>query len=87
MKENVGIQDQCAAAYGGLVYIEADKESIRPRKFVTRKEYINYICENTLLGFDGKERFSGICSAKTKTSIKRKTNIPFFNFLPLINIS
>ena len=54
----MGIQDQCAAAFGGLLLIEADSESINPRKFISRKEYINYICDNMLLGFDGVERYS-----------------------------
>ena len=33
MKEKVGIQDQCAAAFGGIVLIDADKEGVRPRRF------------------------------------------------------
>ena len=34
VKEKVGIQDQCASAFGGLVIIEADKQNIKPRRFL-----------------------------------------------------
>ena len=85
MKEIVGIQDQCAAAFGGMVYIEADKQSIRPRKFVSRKEYLNYICENTLLGFDGNERFSGDSSIKIKKNIKERNKTSIMEELALLS--
>ena len=85
MKEAVGIQDQCAAAFGGLVYIEADSQSIRPRKFVTRKDYADYICENTLLGFDGVERFSGDSSIKVKKSIIEENKLELMKELAIIS--
>jgi len=69
MLEKVGFQDQCAAAFGGLVLIEADQESIRPRKFISSSEYVRYICTNLLLGFDGIERFSGDASDKISKKI------------------
>lgn len=70
MGECVGFQDQCAAAFGGLVYIEANKQSIMPRKFVSRSEYIKYISDNLLMGFDGIERFSSVASSKISQSIE-----------------
>ena len=41
--EIIGVQDQCASAFGGLVHIQADKEGIKPKRFLVRKEYQNYI--------------------------------------------
>ena len=49
MRERVGFQDQCAASFGGLVLIEADKQAIMPRRFVTRSEYVDYITDNLLM--------------------------------------
>lgn len=69
LKESVGIQDQCAAAFGGLVYIEADSSGISPRVFISTKEYINYFESHLLMGFDGVPRFSGKFSNKTISSI------------------
>ena len=31
--ETIGVQDQCASAFGGLVHITADKEGIKPKGF------------------------------------------------------
>ena len=42
MQENVGFQDQCAAAFGGLVLVEANEE-IRPRRFISNKDYVEYL--------------------------------------------
>ena len=39
LNEVVGIQDQCASAFGGLMLIEADKQSIRPRRFIINPDY------------------------------------------------
>lgn len=74
MGEMVGFQDQCAAAFGGLVIIEGDAEGIRPRKFISRKEYTEYICSSLLMGFDGIERFSNIASRKIDDFITKKNS-------------
>ncbi len=74
MKEKVGIQDQCAAAFGGLISIEADKEGIRPRRFIAKPEYLNYIQSSLLMGFDGIDRFSQKASSKFIKSIRQDTN-------------
>ena len=74
MSERVGFQDQCAAAFGGFVLIEADQRTIQPRKFITRSEYISYISENLLMGFDGIERYSSIASMKVSESLSRSDN-------------
>lgn len=73
MGEKVGFQDQCAAAFGGLVLVEADSTSIRPRRFISRSEYITYIESNLLMGFDGIERFSSVASSKVSNSILDET--------------
>ena len=69
LKESVGIQDQCAAAFGGLVYVEANSSGISPRVFITSNDYIEYFESHVLLGFDGLPRFSGDYSTKTVSSI------------------
>ena len=52
--EIIGVQDQCASAFGGLVHIYADKQGIRPRKFLV-KEYQEYIESSLLMGFGNKD--------------------------------
>ena len=49
--ETIGIQDQCASAFGGFVLINANKEGITPRRFLVRKEYQKYIESSLLMGF------------------------------------
>lgn len=73
MGEKVGCQDQCAAAFGGIVFVEADSTSIRPRRFISRSEYVNYIASNLLMGFDGVERFSSEASTRVSNSILDET--------------
>tara|TARA_Y100001968_G_scaffold333876_1_gene400432 strand:- start:6664 stop:7650 length:987 start_codon:yes stop_codon:yes gene_type:complete len=73
MKENVGFQDQCASSFGNLVLIEAGKQGIQPRKFISRLDYINYITSSLLLGFDGNERFSSVASAEITKRIRSNT--------------
>jgi len=72
MKEKVGFQDQCASAFGGIVLIDADLQAIQPRRFVSRPEYIVYITENLLMGFDGIERFSAVASKQFTSAIVNK---------------
>ena len=69
VKETVGIQDQCASAFGGLVFIEADKYKIRPRRFIANPEYIKYLEENLIMGFDGISRSSQIAAKNTVNSL------------------
>jgi D-glycero-alpha-D-manno-heptose-7-phosphate kinase len=73
MGEKVGFQDQCAAAFGSIVFVEADSTSIRPRRFVSRTEYIKYIASNLLMGFDGVQRFSSVASSRVSNSILDET--------------
>ena len=73
MGENVGIQDQCASAFGGFVMIEANKDELKPRTFIIDKEYRQYIRDNLIIGFDGIERYSGIASKKITEKIRSKS--------------
>jgi len=75
MGEKVGFQDQCASAYGGIVLIEADSTSIRPRRFISRPEYIAYIESNILMGFNGVERYSSVASSKVSDNILNNTKM------------
>ena len=70
LNEKVGFQDQCAAAFGGLVIIEANKQGINPRKFVSSQEYIKYIENNLLMGFDGVQRYSSVSSSQICKAIQ-----------------
>ena len=73
--EIIGIQDQCASAFGGLVHINADKEGIKPKRFLVRKEYQKYIESSLLMGFTGRQRFSSVASKKVNQAIKSERNL------------
>lgn len=81
MGEDVGFQDQCAAAFGGLIVIDADKGGIKPRSFITSKEYIHFIESSLLMGFDGDHRFSSVATKKIKKAICRPENEKYLNEL------
>lgn len=73
--EIIGIQDQCASAFGGLVHIHADKEGIKPKRFLVRKEYQKYIESSLLMGFTGRQRFSSVASKKVNQALKSERNL------------
>lgn len=59
LEENVGIQDQVLASYGGLNVIEMDPGSeYRVFPLVLPPEYKNALQDHVLLGFTGVTRFS-----------------------------
>jgi len=68
--ETIGVQDQCASAFGGLVHIQADKEGVKPKRFLVRKEYQSYIESSLLMGFTGRQRFSSVASKKVDNALK-----------------
>ena len=72
LNEVVGIQDQCASAFGGLILIEADKQSIRPRRFIINPDYLSYLQNNLVMGFDGISRNSQVAAKNVVTSISEK---------------
>ena len=84
-KETVGIQDQCASAFGGFVLIDANKEGVTPRRFLVRKDYQNYIESSLLMGFTGVQRFSHIGSKKINKSLQCTENFNKLNELQEIS--
>ena len=81
MQENVGFQDQCASAFGGLIIIEANGSKVSPRRFITTKEYENYISSSLLMGFDGIERNSQIFSSKINNNVSMEKNVDLMQSL------
>tara|TARA_Y100001970_G_scaffold288315_1_gene415265 strand:- start:358 stop:1344 length:987 start_codon:yes stop_codon:yes gene_type:complete len=79
--EVIGVQDQCAAAFGGFVHIQADKEGIKPRRFLVTKEYQKYIESNLLMGFTGIQRYSSVSSKKVKNALENESNYQRLNEL------
>ena len=83
--ETVGIQDQCASAFGGFVLINANKEGVSPRRFLVRKEYQQYIESSLLMGFTGIQRYSHLASEKVNHSLKEIENVEKLNELQEIS--
>ncbi|WP_413682195.1 hypothetical protein [Prochlorococcus sp. MIT 9123] len=85
LNEVVGIQDQCASAFGGLILIEADKQSIRPRRFIINPDYLSYLEDNLLMGFDGISRNSQVAAKNVVASISEEEKNDMF--LELANLN
>ena len=85
LNEVVGIQDQCASAFGGLILIEADKQSIRPRRFIVDPDYLNYLQDNLLMGFDGISRSSQVAAKNVVASISEQEKQDLFLELAHLN--
>ena len=83
--ETVGIQDQCASAFGGFVLINANKHGITPRRFLIRKEYQKFIESSMLIGFTGIQRNSNKASKKVDKSLKMEKNLQMLNELQEIS--
>ena len=84
-KETVGIQDQCASAFGGFVLVNANKEGIVPRRFLVRKEYQEYIESSLLMGFTGIQRYSQLASERVNKSLITEANLEKLNELQEIS--
>lgn len=74
ISETIGVQDQCASAFGGFIHIDADKEGVKPRRFLVREEYQKYIESSLLMGFTGKQRFSSVASKKVNKALIQEKN-------------
>ena len=83
--ETIGIQDQCASAFGGFVKINANKEGVTPIRFLVRKDYQKYIESSLLMGFTGIQRYSYIASKKIDKSLKSEENLSKLNELQEIS--
>ncbi len=83
--ETIGIQDQCAAAFGGFVHITANKEGVTPRRFLVRKDYQKYIESSLLIGFTGIQRYSNHSSKKVDKYLKCSNHLEKLNELQEIS--
>ena len=41
--ETIGVQDQCASAFGGFIHIDADKEGVKLEDFLSGKSIKNIL--------------------------------------------
>jgi len=64
IKENVGIQDQFAAAIGGIILINANNKQISYENLEFSDSYKSYLESNLLIGFSGRSRFSSLKATK-----------------------
>jgi D-glycero-alpha-D-manno-heptose-7-phosphate kinase len=53
IKENVGCQDQCAAAFGGFNLIRFDRDKISPRRVLATKTNLTALQDHLMLVFTG----------------------------------
>lgn len=73
MRENVGCQDQCFAAYGGFNRINFNKNgNIIVKKIDISKKNLKIFENSLLLIHTGKSRFSSQVTAETKRNISSK---------------
>lgn len=79
--EKVGFQDQCAASFGGMLIIEGDSNGIKPRKYISKKDYLEYITSSLIMGFDGIERFSNVASTQIHNFISESKSEELMNEL------
>ena len=70
IKETVGSQDQCHAAYGGLNVIKFTKMGIESRAVEIDEEKKNYLQECLMVFYTGQTRFATDIAAKKVTNIK-----------------
>jgi D-glycero-alpha-D-manno-heptose-7-phosphate kinase len=68
--ENVGIQDQIMAAYGGIRVIKMNENGWSTEELKLDSNYIKNLESHIMLGFSGVSRFSGEHSCKVVTKIK-----------------
>ena len=71
-KEAGGIQDQIAAAYGGLNRIDMDRNGYRVSPVVLSKQRKNELNESLMLFFTGFTRFSSDIQQKTEAGMDEK---------------
>lgn len=72
--ESGGIQDQIAAAYGGLNRIDFNKDGYQVKPVIISKERKQLLSDNMMLFFTGFSRFSSDIQVKTQNAIKNKTS-------------
>ena len=77
MKENVGLQDQIAAAYGGFNNIKFSNNNFKVSKIICPKSFCKKINENLYLVYTGKARTAEkiVKTFVDTLSTKKKQNI------------
>lgn len=72
-KENGGVQDQIAAAFGGLNRVDFDAEGYRVSPVIISPERKKLLDNNLMLFFTGFSRFSSDIQSATQEALKDKT--------------
>ena len=72
-REAGGIQDQIAAAYGGMNRIDMDRNGYRVRPMVLSNQRRDELNDSLMLFFTGFTRFSSEIQQKTEASLEEKT--------------
>lgn len=72
IKENVGMQDQVWASYGGFNSIKFEKRKFLVSKIKIKKKIITNLQNNLLMFYSGKSRFSDKIEKDKKKKIKNK---------------
>ena len=72
-REAGGIQDQIAAAFGGLNRIDMDRHGYTVSPIVISNQRKKELCDHLMLFFTGFTRFSADIQKKTEQSIDKKT--------------
>lgn len=72
--ENVGCQDQFAAAYGGFNSISFSKNKIKVEKINLSNNYLEILQKHLLLVYTGVSRFSSETSGEFVENIEKKHN-------------
>lgn len=72
-KENGGVQDQIAAAFGGLNRIDFDTQGYRVSPVIISPERKKLLDNNLMLFFTGFSRFSSDIQSATQEALKNKT--------------
>ena len=68
--ENVGIQDQIMAAYGGIQLISMSSDGWKTEDFSMSNEYKKYLESHIMLGFSGVSRLAEVHAKKNVDNIK-----------------
>lgn len=72
IKENVGMQDQVWASYGGFNSIKFEKKNFLVSKLKLKKKTITNLQNNLMMFYSGKSRFSDKIEKDKKKKIKNK---------------
>jgi D-glycero-alpha-D-manno-heptose-7-phosphate kinase len=83
--ESVGVQDQIAAAYGGLNVIELSKDKIKVLSLDASFDYENNLEKHIMLGFSGIDRFSDVHAKQQVENIKSGKSEKYLNAISRVS--